>query len=387
MGDDTLTDPVPEGLRSEVRDRFVAVNGDHTMTPEDDAYVREHFVAATPGAMRLMLEGLLPLPSYVLGDGTAMVPADHGLLAELAGGMERLHDWFVAFWEGDAAAGERAWRDYLSGRHAGLREVAPVRIRQVAERVAEAETALDLLRRDPHDPIGRGMLGEAVDGVIGVPGLDSMLLPLTAYDRLRAGGPTIRERWVDAPRAAFLTPAPPVWPLRTERLLLRPHELADADAFVAAWRSEEWTSLLLSPPMNRAEVVEMVRRRTGRDDATFIGLVVTTHDGTVVGDSLLHLQGTGLSEGEIGWTILPEHAGRGYATEAARAVLRLGFEHYGLRRVMANLDVRNDRSAALCERLGMRREVHRVADFWSKGEWTSSYEYALLREEWRAAQP
>jgi RimJ/RimL family protein N-acetyltransferase len=67
-------------------------------------------------------------------------------------------------------------------------------------------------------------------------------------------------------------------------------------------------------------------------------------------------------------------------------VLRLGFEHFGLRRIVANLDARNDRSAALCERLGMRREVDRVGDFWSKGTWTSSYEYALLREEWAAGQ-
>ena len=81
---------------------------------------------------------------------------------------------------------------------------------------------------------------------------------------------------------------------------------------------------------------------------------------------------------------MPRHAGRGYATEAARAVLRMAFEHYGLRRVVANLDARNDRSAALCERLGMRRETHRLGDFWSKGRWTDSYEYALLREEWRA---
>jgi hypothetical protein len=34
----------------------------------------------------------------------------------------------------------------------------------------------------------------------------------------------------------------------------------------------------------------------------------------------------------------------------------------------------------------MRREVDRVGDFWSKGTWTSSYEYALLREEWAAGQ-
>lgn len=66
-------------------------------------------------------------------------------------------------------------------------------------------------------------------------------------------------------------------------------------------------------------------------------------------------------------------------------MLRLGFEHFGLRRIVANLDARNNRSAALCERLGMRRECHKLGDFWSKGEWTDSYEYALLADEWRAA--
>jgi RimJ/RimL family protein N-acetyltransferase len=381
VGDDALTSRVQA-----VRDRFVAVNGDHPMTPEDDAYVREHFVPATPEAITLMLEGRLPLPSYVLSDGTPMVPEAHGRLAEHAGGLDRLHDWFVAFWEDDPVTGEEEWAAYLSGQYVCLRDVEPFRMKQKTERIADATEAVGRLRRDPSDPIGRGLLGQAVDGVIAVPGLDALLLPMTAYDRLRFGGPTSRETWVDGPRAEFLTPVAPDWPLRTERLVLRPFDLDDADAFVDAWASEEWTSLLLSRPMNRAEVATMVRRRTEPGDGQFIGLAVVTHDGTVVGDSMLHLQGTGLSEGEIGWTILPEHAGRGYATEAARAVLEMAFAHFGLRRVVANLDARNERSAALCERLGMRREVDKRADFWSKGVWTSSYEYALLAEEWRAQQ-
>ncbi|MSW68992.1 MAG: GNAT family N-acetyltransferase [Actinobacteria bacterium] len=380
MGDDALTHRV----RMAVHDRYVAVNGDHPMTADDDAYVREHFVPATPEAMALMLEGRLPLASYVLRDGTPMVPAAHGELAEIAGGIDRLREWFVAFWEGEEETGAQEWAHYLSGQEVSLRDVNPVRIRQREERIAEAAAALDLLRRDPRDGTGRGMLGEAVDGVLAVPGLDWLLLPMTAYDRLRFGGPTVRELWVDLPRAEFLTPAPPAWPLRTERLVLRPYEPRDAEAFVEAWASEEWSSLLLSRPMNRAEVVEMVRRRTAAASDEFVSLVVE-HEGVVVGDSLLHLQGTGMSEGEIGWTVLPQHAARGFATEAAREVLRLGFEHYGLRRIVANLDARNHRSAALCERLGMRREGDKVADFWSKGRWTSSYDYALLREEWEAA--
>ena len=321
----------------------------------------------------------------MLSDGTPMVPATHGTLAGLAGGVDALHDWFLAFWPDDPATGEAEWAHYLSGQHVGLREVTPLRIKQQAARVAEAAAAVERLRCDPHDPIGRGMLGEAVDGVLGVPGLDSLLLPMTAYDRLRFDGPTLRDRWVDAPRQEFLTPVFPAWPLRTERLVLRPFVLEDADAFAEAWASEEWTSLLLSLPMNRAEVVEMVRRRTVPGDGQFIGMAVE-HDNVVVGDAMLHLQGTGLSEGEIGWTILPGHGGHGYATEAASEVLRLAFEHYGLRRVVANLDARNDRSAALCERLGMRLECRKRGDFWSKGVWTDSFEYALLAEEWRAAR-
>ncbi len=379
MGDDALSGP----LVAAVRDRFVAVNGDHPMTVEDDAYVREHFVEATPAAMEQMLAGRLPLPSYVLSDGTPMVPTAHGELAEVAGGVDRLRRWFVAFWPDEPDVGEQEWAAYLSGQYVCLRDVSPVRIRQKTERVAEAAEAVEILRGDPHDPIGRGLLGQAVDGVLAVPGLDSLLLPMTAYDRLRFGGPTTREQCVDGPRAQFLTPVPPVWPLRTDRLVLRPFEPRDGDAFIDAWADEGYASLLLTRTMNESEVREMVRRRTQPGDGTFVGLVVE-HDGEVVGDSILILQGTGLSEGEIGWTILPQHAGRGYATEAARAVLRLGFEHYGLRRIVANLDARNDRSAALCERLGMRRETHRLGDFWSKGRWTDSYEYALLREEWRA---
>jgi RimJ/RimL family protein N-acetyltransferase len=113
---------------------------------------------------------------------------------------------------------------------------------------------------------------------------------------------------------------------------------------------------------------------------------VIEHEGTAVGDVVLFFEGAGLCNAEIGWMLHPSAAGKGLATEAARAGLALAFEHYGVRRVVANLDAANERSAALAQRLGMRREVHRLADFWAKGRWTDSYEYAILREEWEAQQ-
>ena len=386
MGDDALTRTLDPGLLAAVRERFVAVHGDHPMTAADEAHAREHCVpVASDDVLRDVVDGRLPLPSYVLPDGTPMVPRDHGEPARVAGGTERLHDWFVAFWPDEPAVGESAWRDYRDGRSWQLRTATPVGIRQVTSRVAQARRALDVLGRDPHDPVGRGLLGEAVDGALAVTGLDDLLLPSTAHDRLRLGGPTLRDTWVEEPRRRHLTPSHPELPIRTERLVLRRFRAGDEVAFRDAWASEEWTSMLLSPPMNAAEVADWVRRRSERTNGTFLSLVVE-HRGEVVGDSMLMLEGVGVSQGELGWTVLPQHAGRGYGTEAARAVLEIAFEHYGLRRVVANLDARNDRSAAMCERLGMRREVHRIADFWSKGTWTDSFEYALLADEWRAAR-
>lgn len=385
MGADELTS-LDRDLLTRVRERYLAVNGAHPMTADDDAYVREHFVEVEGDpVLREMLADRLPLPSYLLSDGTPMVPADHGRLAEVAGGSARLHDWFVAFWAEDPVTGEEEWGHYLSGRYVCLREVTPVTIRQKTERVAEANAAVAVLRGDPHDPVARAMLGEAVDGVLGVVGLEQLLLPMTRHDRLRFGGPTVRETWVEEPRREFLTPAAPELPIHTERLVLRRLETGDAVAFHEAWASPEWTSMLLSLPMNPAEVGEWVRRNVERPDPRFLRLAAVA-DGKVVGDAILILGGTGLTEGEIGWTIVPGQGGHGYATEAARAMLGVAFEHYGLRRVVANLDARNLRSAAVCERLGMRREAHKLGDFWSKGRWTDSLEYALLADEWRAAR-
>jgi aminoglycoside 6'-N-acetyltransferase len=87
---------------------------------------------------------------------------------------------------------------------------------------------------------------------------------------------------------------------------------------------------------------------------------------------------------EVGWLLSPNERGKGYATDAARALLRLAFDEIGLHRVYAELDPRNTASIALCERLGMRHETHIVEHMWLKGEWTDTGGYAILEREWAA---
>ena len=79
-------------------------------------------------------------------------------------------------------------------------------------------------------------------------------------------------------------------------------------------------------------------------------------------------------------------AARGIATEAARALLELGFEELGFHRIDAKLDALNTASAGLCERLGMRLEATLVDNWHYKGAWATELIYAMLAEEWRAAE-
>jgi RimJ/RimL family protein N-acetyltransferase len=74
--------------------------------------------------------------------------------------------------------------------------------------------------------------------------------------------------------------------------------------------------------------------------------------------------------------------GRGLATEAARAMLELGFGELGLRRVTAELDSRNAASARLLEGLGFTLHRRFATEF--KGEQTEDLEYVLEKHSLEA---
>jgi RimJ/RimL family protein N-acetyltransferase len=63
-------------------------------------------------------------------------------------------------------------------------------------------------------------------------------------------------------------------------------------------------------------------------------------------------------------------------------MLRLGFDHLGLHRIVGRLDARNTASARVLEKLGMRREAHLIDNEHVKGEWSSEMIYAMLATEW-----
>jgi RimJ/RimL family protein N-acetyltransferase len=106
--------------------------------------------------------------------------------------------------------------------------------------------------------------------------------------------------------------------------------------------------------------------------------------GAVIGDISLNLVSRVHRQGEIGFVIHPDHQGRGYATEACSALMRLGFAELGLHRIIGRADARNIGSARVMEHLGMRKEAYLRENEFIKDEWTDEVMYAILAAEWQA---
>jgi len=89
---------------------------------------------------------------------------------------------------------------------------------------------------------------------------------------------------------------------------------------------------------------------------------------------------------EIGWTIHRNYWRQGYGTEIGYAMLKLGFDILGLRRIIAGCNARNRASYRIMEKIGMRREACFVKAQNGRSalnyEWCDRYQYAILREEW-----
>lgn len=177
--------------------------------------------------------------------------------------------------------------------------------------------------------------------------------------------------------------------LLTPRLIIRRFRAEDAVTF-AEYRSDpqvaryqSWTT-----PYSVAQAEQFVAEMAATDPdvpgAWFQFAVEDTAAGRHIGDVAAYVDSDDLRLATIGVTMSRRVQGRGYATEALTALLDYLFVQRRKHRVAADCDARNTASAALLERIGMRREAHHVANAWSKGEWTGEYVYAVLAEEWSA---
>jgi len=181
----------------------------------------------------------------------------------------------------------------------------------------------------------------------------------------------------------------PNLPIVTERLRLRPFTRGDVDGVFAYRRREDVARYLFDVPLSRDDCAEAIQQRIGQvalqaeGDKIVLG-VELADSSTLIGEVSLIWRSMDARQGEVGWIFDPAYHGHGYATEAANALLDLGFGPGDMHRVSARCDVRNAASWRLMARLGMRREAHFREHALFKSEWDEEFIYAMLWQEWHA---
>ena len=182
----------------------------------------------------------------------------------------------------------------------------------------------------------------------------------------------------------------PDWPLETGRLTLRPFVEEDFEAMHAMRSSPEVVLYLYEEPFSPERTRDLLTRKMAvtawaHEGDWFSVAAVERSSGTTVGDIAFHWVSERDRTAEIGFVLDPRHQGKGFATEAARAIVDWAFATAGMHRVVGRTEARNAASARVLEKLGMRLEAHFVENEWVKNEWQSELVYSVLDREWSAS--
>jgi RimJ/RimL family protein N-acetyltransferase len=152
----------------------------------------------------------------------------------------------------------------------------------------------------------------------------------------------------------------------TPRLILRTHEDRDLDAVARMSADRQMMRFMGGQTQTREEVAQRLAKvRAVQDRSGFVMCAMELKEtGEFVGEcGLLPVARPGRDpsdyeargpEIEVGYRLLPEHQGRGYAREGSVAALRYGFTVCGLKRILAVTDPENLPSRSVLLAIGMR---------------------------------
>ena len=180
------------------------------------------------------------------------------------------------------------------------------------------------------------------------------------------------------------------WPLRTPRACLRPVTPEDVDAILVYRSRPDVAEFLSRGPLDRDGVVQRIAGDIAAGEPDHpeprLGLVIEV-DGVVVGDALVRLEpdDNGMRTAVLGYTVHPDWAGRGLATEVAAELVRMCFTELRVAMVQADVFVPHRGSQRVLEKAGLRRIAEKAAGSEGNGRpRLDDYVYAVTAAEWAA---
>lgn len=171
--------------------------------------------------------------------------------------------------------------------------------------------------------------------------------------------------------------------LETERLLLRRLELGDSERVEELASDYELakTTLTVPHPYPAGSAKDFIRSVWGAEDKGLVVFAVIEKESERLIGIINIKQTLAYKRGELGYWVGRPFWGKGYGTEAARAVVEYGFNELGLNKVFAGAFADNPGSWRIMEKVGMKHEgtwrQHAMRD----GRFVDLAYYGVLREE------
>lgn len=176
-----------------------------------------------------------------------------------------------------------------------------------------------------------------------------------------------------------------ILPIETDRLLLRRFTLNDTDDIVELVSHPSVARVGSKIKASATEVKKHIELQNSLQpfelDKCFDLGIELKGENKIIG--FVGLIRKNHKQGEVGWALNIGYRGKGYATEAAKALISYGFEKLALHRIWADTSNMNVPSLKVMDRLGMRREGHYRESEYQDGKWIDVLVYAILADEWR----
>ncbi|MEO0937846.1 MAG: GNAT family N-acetyltransferase [Pseudomonadota bacterium] len=139
--------------------------------------------------------------------------------------------------------------------------------------------------------------------------------------------------------------------LETERLILRPPQASDFDAYATFFASDR--AKFVGGPIPRERSWRTLAQESGHWVLRGYGRWIVTEKGDDTAIGIIGLwYPEGFPENELGWDLFDGATGKGYATEAGRAARHYAYETLGWTTLTSMIDPANTASAAVATRLG-----------------------------------
>lgn len=177
--------------------------------------------------------------------------------------------------------------------------------------------------------------------------------------------------------------------LNTNRLILRPLQLADAESMYLGWATDMDVVKYLSwkPHISVDETKRIISYwMSNYPDPKFYVWGIQLKNGSLIGTISIHSVHDGFERGEVGYALMKRYWNQGYMTEALEALLAYAFGVVGFNRLEAHHSIYNPASGAVLIKNGFQHEGVLRQYYRSNDGFQDSSLYSILKKDWDMAQ-